>query len=205
MKILVIGAGGHAKVVVATAQAAGWAVAGLYDDDPALWGKSLLGVPVVGPTTCLRPDSETHLVAAVGDNRTRERLVHQFSHARWATIVHPRALIHESVSLGEGTVVFGGAVLQPMVKVGKHAIVNTGAIIEHDCRLGDFVHVAPGARLAGGVVVEDRCLIGIGASVLPMVKIAEDSVIGAGSVVVRDIPPRSVAYGVPAMVRREQR
>jgi acetyltransferase-like isoleucine patch superfamily enzyme len=92
-----------------------------------------------------------------------------------------------------------------MVKVGKHAIVNTGAIIEHDCRLGDFVHVAPGARLAGAVVVEDRCLVGIGASVLPMVRIAEDSVIGAGSVVVRDIPPRSVAYGVPAVVRREQR
>lgn len=194
-RVALIGAGGHAKVVLATAQAAGFEVTGLYDDDEARWGTEVLGVPVVGPASRLPAGAPA--VLAIGANAARKRLATELP-LSWRTVVHPRATVHDSVRLGEGTVVFAGAVIQPDTTLGAHAIVNTGATVDHDGRLGDFVHLAPGVHLAGGVTVGEGAFLGVNAGVIPGRTIGDWTTVGAGGIVVRDLPPGVTAIGVPA-------
>ena len=201
MSLFIVGAGGHAKVVLATALEAGFKVVGFLDEDSSKWGSELLGVPILGPLSLLRKSEGYRAVLAIGDNEARRRIDQEIKGVRWVTLVHPGAYVHPSVALGEGTVVFAGALVQPMARVGRHVIINTGVIVEHDCEIGDYSHLAPGVRLAGGVKVGTRCLLGVGAVAVPLAKIGDGSIVGAGSVVVKDIPPRSLAYGVPARVR----
>lgn len=198
----VIGAGGHAKVVIATARAAGFSVRAVYDDQEATWGGTVLGVPIVGSTAMLAGlDPEHEAVVAVGSNSARRKLSEQQIDRRWATVVHPSAQLHDSVVLGEGTVVFANVAIQPDARLGRHVIVNTSASVDHDCQLGDFVHVAPGARLAGNVAVEDGCFLGIGVAVIPGRRIGAWTTVGAGAVVVSDLGDHLIAIGVPARPR----
>ena len=200
MSVWVIGAGGHAKVVIATLHAAGREVAGVLDDDAAKHGTTVLGVPVVGP---VERAAGGEAIVAVGHNAVRKRIVEALPEVRWATAVHPSAVVHPSVEVGEGSVVFAGAVVQPDTHLGRHVIVNTGATIDHDGRLAGYVHVAPGTSLAGDVELGEGVFLGIGARVIPGVRIGAWTTVGAGGVVVRDLPGGITAVGVPARVRPE--
>ncbi|MEP0548687.1 MAG: acetyltransferase [Rhodothermales bacterium] len=197
MSVLVIGGGGHAKVVIATLRAAGVAVAGVLDDDAAKHGSTLLGVPVIGSVE-RATGGEHDAVIAVGHNATRKRIAESLPDVRWATVVHPHAVVHESVRLGEGAVVFAGAVVQPDARLGAHTIINTGASADHDNELGDYVHLAPGVRLAGGVTLEEGAFMGIASAALPGVRVGAWTTVGAGGVVTRDLPSGVTAVGVPA-------
>jgi len=197
--IVVIGSGGHAKVVVDTIQAAGMHVPVVYDDDAARWNQTLSGVPIVGPVDQIQDSEYSLAVVAVGDAQTRKRLVDRLD-VDWATIVHPDAYVAPSAKLGRGTVVFAGAVVQPDAQIGEHAIINTGANVDHDCRLGDFVQVAPGAHLSGCVTVDEGTFLGTGASVIEQIEIGKWSTIGAGAVIIRDVPDSVIAVGCPAKV-----
>ncbi len=201
-RAVVVGAGGHAKVVVATLQAAGAEVLGLFDDDAEKRGAAVLGVPVVGPVEEARA-AGAPLVVGIGDNRTRRRVVRLLArNATWTTAMHPSAVVHPSVALGPGAVVSAGAVLQPDVHVGAHAVVNTGATVDHDGALGDFAHVAPGAHLAGGAHLGAGAFVGVGAAVLPGVHVGAWTTVGAGATVTADLPPGVVAVGTPARILR---
>lgn len=200
-RLWIVGAGGHAKVVIDAALATGrFEVAGLLDDRAPAPG-SVLGFEVLG-----RPDTEdvarlgvTDAVVAVGSNRARESLVARLgASVRWATIIHSAAYVGRDVEIAEGTVICAGAIIQPSCQIGRHGVVNTSASVDHDCRIGDFVHVAPGSRLAGGVIVGDFALLGIGSCVLPGRRIGQAAVLGAGAVAVKDVPAGVVAVGVPA-------
>ena len=198
----VIGAGGHAKVAIDTARAAGLGEpAGVLDDDPARLDTSVLGVPVRGsvdPETVTRLGVERAMIA-VGQNRIRAALAARLDGlVEWVTVVHPGAVVSPAAQLGEGTVIFAGAVVQADAALGRHVIVNTGASVDHDCAIGDFVHIAPGARLAGNVYVDMGVLLGIGSCVIPARRIGARAVVGAGAVVIDDIPPDVTAIGVPA-------
>lgn len=197
MSVLVVGAGGHAKVVIATLRTNGRDVAAVVDDDPAWHGSLLLGARVVGPTSRIA-EHTGDAVLAIGANQIRQRIAAAYPAVRWVTVVHPSAVVHESVRLGAGTVVFAGAVLQPDVEVGDHAIVNTGATVDHDGRVGDFVHVAPGCHLSGGVTLGEGAFLGVGAACLPGVTVGAWTTVGGGGVVVRDLPAGVTAVGVPA-------
>lgn len=194
--IVIVGAGGHAKVVIATVEAAGGRVVGAYDDRRELWGKELLGVPVLGPVDHQKLEGAPAIVA-IGGNRARKEVVSKLS-AQWLTVVHPNAVVHASADLGAGTVVFAGSIVQPDTKIGAHGIVNTGASVDHDCAIGSFAHVAPGARLCGGVVVGEGALIGVGASVAPTVEIGAWAVVGAGAACVTKVTDNATVGGVPA-------
>ena len=200
MSVGVIGAGGHAKVVVATLQAAGLEVAGLFDRDRDRWGDEVLGIEVLGGLEQLSERGIARAVIAVGDNRARSEVARELAEAGLGSpaAAHPASTVHESVLLGDGSVVFAGAVLQPDTRIGRHSIVNTGASVDHDCDLGDFVHVAPGARLAGGASVGAGAFLGAGCSVLPGVTIGAWAVVGAGAAVIRDVAAGKIVKGVPA-------
>lgn len=196
--VVVLGAGGHGKVVVSTLQAAGIQVSEVWDDDPDRWRETVLGVPVKGPIAARARAVPGHpAILGIGDNRTRQRFAEELS-LEWMTVVHPGAVVHPSVRLGAGTAVFAGAVVQPDARVGRHVIVNTCASIDHDSEVGDFVHLAPGCRLGGDVHVEEGALVGLGAVVLPGRTVGGWATVGAGSAVVRNAPPERTVLGVPA-------
>jgi acetyltransferase EpsM len=199
-KLTVLGAGGHAKVVIATALAAGWEIAAVLDDDAGRWGGRLLGYVIEGPCERALSAPESTCTIAIGANAVRRRIA-AAARCRFATLVHPTAYIHDSVLLGAGTVVMAGAIVQPDSRLGSQVIVNTSASIDHDCVLGEAVHIAPGARLAGGVRVGDEALVGVGAVVIPSIHVGARTTVGAGAVVVRDLPGDVVAVGVPARSR----
>ena len=195
-RVGVIGAGGHAKVVVATLRAAGWDVVAVFDDDPAKHETELLCVPVRGPVAaavaCNHP-----LIVAIGDNLARHAVA-QVHELDWAVAVHPAATVHSSVELNPGAVVFAGAVIQPDTAIGAHAIINTSASIDHDCVIGACAHICPGSHLAGNVTVGDLAMLGTGASVVPGTAIGPRAVVAAGATCTRDVPPGAVVGGVPA-------
>lgn len=203
--LVVVAASGHAKVVIDAARAAGRTVLACFDDNPALHGTTLLGVPVEGGSDAVPAFVEAHdaeLVLAIGVNRVRQRVVDRLASevgtARWATVIHPSAVVAESAEVGEGAVVFAGAVVQPDARIGAHAILNTGASVDHDSVVGAFAHIAPGARLAGGVMLGEGAFVGIGACVIPGRTIGAWAVVGAGAAVVRDLAPGGTYVGVPA-------
>lgn len=195
--VFVVGAGGHAKVVMATLLDAGFSITALLDDDQTKWGSEFFGLRVAGSLEMLR-DMRCSAVIAVGDNRSRRDISLRYGECRWLTVVHPAAYVHDSVQLGAGTVIMAGSVIQPDSRLGDHVIVNTGATIDHDCEIADFVHIAPGVHLAGGVSVGEGALLGIGSVVLPGKKIGAWAIVGAGSVVVDDVPSFITVAGVPA-------
>jgi sugar O-acyltransferase (sialic acid O-acetyltransferase NeuD family) len=197
----VIGAGGHAKVVVRAALDQGFLIHGVFDDSSKRWGESLLGFPILGPIEKAAQFQDIPCVIAIGDNATRER-VSSLLRVRYETIVHPSAIVDPTVRLGAGTVVLHRAVIQADAQVGCHAIINTAATVDHDCQIADFVHLAPGVHLAGNVSIEQGAMLGIGSVVIPARTIDAWSVVGAGAAVTDNLPSTIVAVGVPARVRK---
>ncbi|WP_300454575.1 NeuD/PglB/VioB family sugar acetyltransferase [Accumulibacter sp.] len=196
-----LGAGGHCRVVIDALLCCGWTTAAIRvrDDRAALAGLSILGCRVETPVRPGRPLSgKVH--AAVGSGAIRESLLLDSTLARrdWLAIVHPRASVAASATLGEGVFVAAQAVVGPCARIGAATIVNHGAVVDHDCSVGDFCHVAPLASLGGGVQVGRGVLIGAGARVLPEIRIGDGVVIGAGAVVIGHVPPGQTWQGVPA-------
>jgi sugar O-acyltransferase (sialic acid O-acetyltransferase NeuD family) len=159
-QVLIVGAGGHAKVVISTLLAAGRNVCAVVDDDAGLHGTYILGVRIVGSLAAAEQYSDAEAIVAIGDNRTRRSVVERLP-LRWTNAIHPSAIVHPSVQLGLGTVVFAGAVVQPDARIGSHAIVNTAATVDHDCSVGNFVHLAPGTHLGGNISVGEGAFLGV--------------------------------------------
>jgi UDP-perosamine 4-acetyltransferase len=201
-----IGAGAHAKAVLEAIRSSGqFDVAALVDDDPALAGTEVLGIPVVAPEALegLRADGVAHAFAGVGGvgNSSPRRLVFERLLAagfELPPILHASAVVSSWARLGRGTQVLAGAIVNAAAEVGDDVILNTGAIVEHDCRIGAHTHIAPGARLAGLVDVGEGAHVGIGAVVIERVRIGENALVAAGAVVIRDVPAGTRVAGVPA-------
>lgn len=198
--VVVLGAGGHAKVVVSLLRSCGYEVAGLYDDRSEVWGTRVLGAEVVGAIGLLKEHRGPGVIA-IGNGRVRKALANALP-LEWLTVVHPTAWVDPAVSMGAGTVICAGAVIQPDVRIGAHTIINTGATVDHDCVLGDFVHIAPGAHLTGNIRIGDGVLVGAGAVAIPGLTIGSWTTVGGGATVVRDLPPEVIAIGNPARILR---
>jgi sugar O-acyltransferase (sialic acid O-acetyltransferase NeuD family) len=195
-KLILMGAGGHAKVVLETALSISVPVLGFLDDNP---GARLFELPHLGRITSFEPTPDACAVTAIGLNRVRQVIVERFAHRlKWRAVISRHAVYSLTASIGAGTVVFAGVVVHPDVKVGDHAILNTGCKIDHDGMIADFCHVGPGAILTGGVVLEEGAFVGAGAVVLPGVRIGAWSTLGAGAVATKDVPSGVVYAGVPA-------
>lgn len=189
----ILGAGGHAKIAISTAEEAGWIVVSLHDDDADKEGRSVLGHPVRSALSEAR--GKAHI--AIGDNDRRQAIASAIS-LEWISLIHPSAQVHASVKIGHGSLICAGAIVQPDAVIGDHVIINTGAVVEHDCSVGNYSHVAPRACLAGSVAVGDGCLIGAGAIILPQISLGAWCVVGAGGVVTKNFGDKSAVAGVPA-------
>lgn len=207
MRIVVIGAGGHAAVVIEALWAAGcFTVVGIVDSHPGPHSPGLpevLGVPVLGGNECLaglRRNGVEAAVVALGDNRLRQEIGERLMGQGFVlpAVVHPSALVSPTATIEAGAVVMARAVVGTRARIGRFAIVNTGAIVEHDNDVGVAAHVAPGASLAGNVHVGAGALVGVGSAVRPGICIGAGAVVGAGSAVVADVPDCMVVGGVPA-------
>jgi UDP-perosamine 4-acetyltransferase len=202
--ILLVGCGGHGKVVLDTAQCAGWEVSGIVDPRLAKGG-AVFGIPVLGGDEALTGACGFWLngVGANPSTAARQALFARFAGGmmKAATLVHPAATVSPHAELGAGTQAMAGAIVQPGSVLGSNCVINTGARIDHDCTLGDHVFISPAAILCGDVTVGDGAFIGAGSTILPGCRIGARAVVGAGALVVRDIEPAVTVIGIPARQR----
>ena len=211
-RIVVVGAPGHGLVVVDIVRRQGRdALIGFLDSGKPV-GAGPAGLPILGPGEAVVDLMAVHgfsaCLVAVGHNEIRRRCVAmlrtKLPELRFATAIHPSAVVAEGVEIGEGTVVMAGAVINPGCRIGRHCIVNTGACLDHESVMGDFSSLAPGVVTGGNVLIGEGAAIGLGASIIHGMSIGRETVIGAGAVVVKDIPANVVALGVPARVTRKR-
>ncbi len=207
MKRLVIyGAGGHAREVHQlvddiNAAAPTWRVLGAFVDSRYGGQRALHGLPVSVDARLLDAPPVPAVVVAIGESGARARIVEELcAHAprHFPCLVHPQAWVAQRAMLGEGSLVLAGSMINCDVRLGSHVSVNLGVTISHDCVVGDFVSLGPGVHLAGGVSVGPGSDLGTGVCVRPGAQIGANCVVGAGSVVVADLAPGVIAYGVPA-------
>ena len=200
-RLIIIGAGGHGKVIADNAIKNGYTDICFVDDHAT---GTCMGFPIVGTGADVSSldDGKTDFIIGVGNNEIRKRIA-QAHDVNWVTLVHPSAQIGACVSIGKGTVVMAGAIINPCASIGEHCIINTGAIVEHDNLIGDYAHISPGAKLSGTVTVGKCTWIGTGASVINNVNICDNVTVGVGAVVIRDIKAKGTYFGVVASSGRK--
>ena len=201
MNICILGAGGHAKVIIDILHEMNkvkktYDQLLIFDDDSTTFGKTILGHPIVGRISDAHMYSESEYVIAIGNNKIREKVSKDFE-KRYIVIRHPKSIVANDVEIGEGTVIMAGAVINSGTYIGKHCIINTMASVDHDTKIQDYVHLSPGVHMGGGVGIGQRSWIGVGASIKNNVNIEADCVIGVGGVVIKDIVENGVYVGNP--------
>ncbi|WP_078988559.1 NeuD/PglB/VioB family sugar acetyltransferase [Streptomyces sp. WM6372] len=219
--LLIVGAGGFARETAQAVRAAAaadrergraprWRLAGHLDDDPALHGREVDGVPVLGAGELVHEHQyrDARVVVCVGSPRdyaVRARLVRRLAlpESRYATVVHPTAAVSASSVLGPGSVLLAHCVLTAAVRVGAHVAVMPHTVLTHDDTVGDFATLASGVRLGGGVRLGRGAYVGAGALVRENTTVGAWSLTGMGSTVLADVPPGEVWAGSPARRLRE--
>jgi sugar O-acyltransferase (sialic acid O-acetyltransferase NeuD family) len=208
-KLIMIGAGGHARVVAEALKAEGRVLAGFVTPDAESGSGVMQDIQrigsdedllVFGPADVLLVNG----IGSAGRPLARRSAFERFKAAGFAFtgVVHPSAIIASDVIMGEGAQVMAAAVLQPGVRLGRNALINTGAIVDHDTNIFDHAHVATGARLAGTVTLGEGAHVGAGASVINNVRIGAGAIVGVGAVVLRDVDAGTVVTGVPAKINQ---
>ena len=206
-RVLIIGGGGHAKVLIDSMLIGTVEVIGIVDEDRSKAGKYVLGIPVIGTEDVLAdfcPET-VWLVNGLGsielpEKRTELYLGMKKRGYSFLNIIHPAAIVSSDVTFGEGVQIMAGAVVQPGVHLSDNVILNTNSSVDHDCQVGCHSHIAPGVTLSGNIMIGEGVHIGTGTSVVQGVHIGSASVVGAGSLVLADVNPGETVYGSPARV-----
>jgi len=204
MEMIIIGAGGHAKVVAEAWKSKNESITGFYDDDSSSHGQTVLGLPIIGNSDEIKDLAPDNLLIGlgIGDNKIRCGYFDKFTSLGFSfpVIAHEDCSVSPTALISSGVVLFAQSVVNANARIAEAVIVNSGAIVEHDCDIGRGVHIAPGTALAGGVSIGEFSFIGMGSVVKEGIKIGRNCVIGAGSVILDDLPDNVVAFGVPAKI-----
>lgn len=199
-KVIIMGAGGHAKVIADIVLKSGDELYGFLDDNLEI-GTEIIHtkkINVIGKfSDCEKYRDEFEFIIAIGNNEARESISKSYD-LNYYTAIHPNAVIAIDVEIGEGTEIMAGAIINSSTTIGKHVIINSGSVIEHDNYISDYVHISPNAVLAGRVTVGEKTHIGVGATVKNRINIGNNVLVGAGAVVVKDIEKSGTYIGIPA-------
>ena len=205
LPVIVIGAGGHAKVLIDALLTSNVTIVGIADADLGRRREALLGVKIMGndDEVLRHAPQSVQLVNGLGSVDTtaaRKALYNRFRSAgyHFASVIHPSAVVSSHANLAEGVQVMAGAVIQAGTRIGENSIVNTRASVDHDCIIGAHVHIAPGATLSGSVELGDAVHVGTGATIIQGVRVGRGSTVAAGAAVISDVPDKSKVTGVPA-------
>lgn len=207
LRCVILGGGGHAKVVIEALRAAGiLEPVAVVDADPARRGQTIYDVPIVGDDSelhSLKASGVTCAVAGVGgvkDNRPRRQVMKEAEKAGFVLsgVVHPSAIVSPSAKIAPSAQIFAGAVIGPDAMLSEGVVINTRAVVEHDCHIEEYVHIASGAVLAGNVTIGAMAHIGTGAAVRQRIHIGQGAIVGAGAAVVHDVADGQTVVGVPA-------
>lgn len=208
--IVIIGAGGHAKVIVdiffkrKKILKENINIVGFLDDSYTdNCRKNIFNIPILGKIDLIEKkllEKKYEYIIAIGNNRVRETIFNKYKTLNYCMAIHPNAIIGEYVEIGKGTVIMANTVVNSDTKIGRHCILNTSSIIEHDNYIDDFVHISPNATLCGEVKVEKRSWIGANAVIKNQKKIGKNVIVGAGTVVIEDIEDNCTVVGNPGKV-----
>ena len=205
--IIIVGGGGHAKVVASILKKhQDWNPIGYTD--PVDRG-AILGLPYLGSDEAIPEIMSKHslCLAAIGlgqltDFKLREKLIRKILNfgLKIPPIISPDAVVNEAVNIGHGTIIMDGVIIQPDVEVGKFSILNTGSSIDHGCNIGEYTFIAPGVTLSADVIIGKRVFIGTGACIIQGIIVSDEITIGSGAVVINDIEEKGTYAGVPAKI-----
>jgi acetyltransferase EpsM len=207
MNIMVVGHGGHSKVIADMILSTGEnTIVGFLDDrynDLRLIDGIYLG-SISSAREILNKFNDVKFVIAIGDNRIRQSTFQRLglSFDNYITVIHSSAMVSPTAKVGYGTVVMPNSVINADSQIGHHTIINTSSVVEHDSILGNFSHVCPSATLTGTVHLGEGTYVGAGATIIPNIKVGKWAIIGAGATVITDIPSFSTAVGIPARVKK---
>ncbi|MEH7402257.1 acetyltransferase [Gottfriedia acidiceleris] len=202
MKIIIVGNGGHSKVIQEMAYSLNHEIIAILDDKYTIEVRD--NDVVFGPVNAIKKYlyDQVKVIIAIGNNELRNKIVNllNINRDQYLSIIHPTAIVSPSAIIGNGTVVMPRTVINAGAKIGDHCIINTSSVVEHDNTIGDYSHISPNATLTGNVEIDVGVHIGAAATIIPSIKIGKWSVIGAGSTVLKNIPACSCAVGSPAKV-----
>ena len=206
MDVVIVGGGGHGKVVLDILRSSGRSrPVGFLDADPFLAGSTIHGLPVLGQINLipkLKSQRISGAIVAIGDNLARLRYANtlQEQGLELVNAIHPSATVSPSATIGKNVVIAAGSVVGPDAVISDSVIVNTGALVDHECRIDRGVHICPGVALAGRVQVGEMAFLGLGCRIIQCLIVGRQATVGAGAVVIEDVPELATVVGVPARV-----
>ncbi|MFZ3091395.1 MAG: acetyltransferase [Nitrospirota bacterium] len=205
-KIILLGGGGHARVLIdLIIGCSEYDIAGILDPQIEK-GTEVSGIIVLGSDDMLSELFDRGIkdvciaVGSIKDNNKRWMLYEKVKQIGFSVpaLIHPKAVIAGDLQISEGVQIMAGSVIQTGSSIGENTIINTGAVIDHDNKVGRHVHICPGAVVSGGCIINDSAFIGAGATVIQGIRIGKNAIVAAGSVVINDVPDNSTVIGVPA-------
>jgi acetyltransferase EpsM len=197
----IVGASGHAKVILEILELNKVKVTGIWDDNEELG--TFMGLPLKGSIQACIDQQPSWVIIALGNNGLRKKVAGQLVSSAFGHAFHPSSVISSSAALGTGTVAMPNSSINAGTVTGSHVIINTNASVDHDCVLGDYVHISPQAGIAGNVEIGEGTHIGIGASVIQGIRIGCWCTIGAGAVIIDDVPDGVTVVGNPGRILRK--
>ena len=208
--VIILGAGGTGGDVLdwfaeLAAQGLSYCPKGFLDDDERKWGTDVRSLPVLGPLGLALEYPSARFVDALGSPSNfarRPDLLSAIPEDRFLTLVHPRAHLSRTVQIGSGSLVYPQVAISSSVRIGSHVTILANVVVNHDTVIGDYSIVASSASLSGGVRIGACCYIGAGSHLIQRAVVGDGSLVGMGSMVIRDVPPRTVVVGNPARVLR---
>ena len=203
-EVVIIGAGGHAKVIADIIYKSGDIVLGFLDDNKEL-GSNIIKEPklsVIGTINDIhkiqQKNNSINFIIGIGDNKTRRTIAEKYNDINYYTAIHPTAQIGIDIEIEKGTTIMANTCINTSSKIGKHCIINTGSIIEHDNKIGDYVHISPNATLCGTVEIGENTHVGAGTTIKNNIKICDNTIIGCGTIIIRDIWEKGTYVGIPS-------
>lgn len=203
MKLFIIGAGGHSRVILDCAKILKHDVLGIIDINQNKKKNEKINGIKVYPKNHMNIIKKNYAIfVAIGENKLREKYYNKYKkNYKLINLIHPKSLISKQIKIGKGNYIGPGVTINSNTKIWNNTIINSGALIEHECVIKDNSHIGPGVKLGGRCIVSENVFIGIGSVVVDKVKIGEDTVVGAASLVLKNLLKKKKYFGIPAKIK----